>query len=807
MKTTLAWLETHLDTEAPLAAIVECLIMLGHDVEAVEERAKGLEPFIVARVVSAERHPNADRLKLCIVDTGAEQVQVVCGAPNAHTGMKGVFAPAGTVIPRTGALLQETQIRGLASRGMLCSAWELALGEDRAGIVELPDEAPVGARYAGFLGLDDPVLDIKVTPNRADCLGVRGLARDLAAAGLGRLKPLDTSPVAGRFVSPIAIRIEDSTACPLFLGRHLRGVTNRPSPPWLARRLEAIGLRPISALVDLTNFLTYDLNRPLHVFDAGKMRGDLVVRFARPGEKLLALNGREYDLDAEMTAIADDNGVLSLGGVIGGEATGCTAATSEVFVEAALFDPVRTAATGRKLNIASDARYRFERGVDPAFVRDGLEIATRLMLELCGGEASDIVVAGAEPEWRRQYRLRAGRTEGLGGLAVPPQRSAAILAALGCTVEAALGSPRDESRGAGPAGDLAVTPPSWRGDIEGEADLVEEVLRIEGYERIPAVPLPRDSALPRPAQDPARRRAELVRRTLAARGLVEVVAFSFISSRAAALFGGGKPELRLVNPISADLDEMRPSLLPGLLAAARKNADRGLADTALFELGPAYRDGTPEGQISVAAGLRSGRTGPRQWRAPPRPIDLFDAKADALAALAAARAPADNIQTGAEPPAWYHPGRAGTLRLGPRVLGAFGELHPAVLEALDLRAPAAGFEVFLDMAPEPRAGRARPPLELPVFQPIERDFAFVVDRDLAAETLLRAARGVDRRLVSEIRLFDVYEGAGLPEGKKSLAITVVLQPREHTLTDAEIEGFSKRLVAVVEKATVGRLRG
>jgi tRNA-binding EMAP/Myf-like protein len=517
MKTTLAWLETHLDTEAPLAAIVECLIMLGHDVEAVEERAKGLEPFIVARVVSAERHPNADRLKLCIVDTGAEQVQVVCGAPNAHTGMKGVFAPAGTVIPRTGALLQETQIRGLASRGMLCSAWELALGEDRAGIVELPDEAPVGARYAGFLGLDDPVLDIKVTPNRADCLGVRGLARDLAAAGLGRLKPLDTSPVAGRFVSPIAIRIEDSTACPLFLGRHLRGVTNRPSPPWLARRLEAIGLRPISALVDLTNFLTYDLNRPLHVFDAGKMRGDLVVRFARPGEKLLALNGREYDLDAEMTAIADDNGVLSLGGVIGGEATGCTAATSEVFVEAALFDPVRTAATGRKLNIASDARYRFERGVDPAFVRDGLEIATRLMLELCGGEASDIVVAGAEPEWRRQYRLRAGRTEGLGGLAVPPQRSAAILAALGCTVEAALGSPRDESRGAGPAGDLAVTPPSWRGDIEGEADLVEEVLRIEGYERIPAVPLPRDSALPRPAQDPARRRAAQVRRTQAAR--------------------------------------------------------------------------------------------------------------------------------------------------------------------------------------------------------------------------------------------------------------------------------------------------
>ncbi|HZU90008.1 MAG TPA: phenylalanine--tRNA ligase subunit beta [Stellaceae bacterium] len=795
MKTTLAWLKTHLETDAPLAAIVDRLVMLGHDVEGIEDRAKGLEPFLVAHVVAAERHPNADRLQLCLVDTGAERVQVVCGAPNAHTGMKGVFAPVGTVIPRTGAPLKETVIRGVASRGMLCSAFELGLGEDREGIIELPDDAPLGARYTSFLGLDDPVLDVKVTPNRADCLGVRGLARDLAAAGLGRLKPLDASPVAGRFVSPIGVRIADLTACPLFLGRHLRGIGNGPSPPWLARRLEAIGLRPISALVDLTNFLTYDLNRPLHVFDAGKVEGDLVVRLARPGEKLLALNGREYDLDPEITAIADANGVLSLGGVIGGEATGCTAATTEVFIEAALFDPVRTAATGRKLAIASDARYRFERGVDPAFVRDGLEIATRLALELCGGEASDIVVAGAEPEWRRRYVLHARRMASLGGLAVPPERSAAILEALGCAVETA------------PAGDLAVEPPSWRGDIAGEADLVEEVLRVEGYERIPAVPLPRETALPCPALDPARRRAELVRRTLAARGLVEAVTFSFISSREAALFGGGKPELRLVNPISADLDEMRPSLLPGLLAAARKNADRGFADTALFELGPLYRDDTPEGQRLVAAGLRSGRTGPRQWRLPPRPVDLFDTKADALAALAAARAPADNIQTGGEPPVWYHPGRAGTLRLGPRLLGAFGEVHPAVLEAFDLRGPVAGFEVFLDAVPEPRAGRGKPPLELSPLQPIERDFAFVVDRELAAETLLRAARGVDRRLVSEIRLFDVYEGPELPQGKKSLAITVTLQPRERTLTEAEIEGFSKRLVAAVEKATGGKLRG
>src|SRR5579875_1606053 len=423
MKTTLAWLKTHLETDAPLAAIVDRLIMLGHDIEAVEERARGLEPFIIARVVSAERHPSADRLQLCLVDTGAERVQVVCGAPNARAGIKAVFAPPGTVIPRTGTVLQEARIRGVLSHGMLCSAWELGLGEDREGIIELPDSAPVGARYAGFLGLDDPVLDIKVTPNRADCLGVRGIARDLAASGLGRLKPLDTGPVAARFRSPIGIRIEDRSACPLFLGRHLRGVRNGPSPPWLARRLEAIGLRPISALVDLTNFLTYDLNRPLHVFDAGKLQGDLVIRLARPGERLLALNGRAYELDAEMTVIADAAGVQSLGGVIGGEASGCTEATSEVLIEAALFDPVRTAATGRKLNIASDARYRFERGVDPAFVRDGLEIATRLALELCGGEASEIIAAGAAPEWRRRYVLHAGRTESLGGLAVPPPRS------------------------------------------------------------------------------------------------------------------------------------------------------------------------------------------------------------------------------------------------------------------------------------------------------------------------------------------------------------------------------------------------
>ncbi|MBV8736908.1 MAG: phenylalanine--tRNA ligase subunit beta [Alphaproteobacteria bacterium] len=795
MKTTLDWLRAHLETDAPLAAIVERLIMLGHDVESVENRAAVLEPFIIAYVVSAERHPNADRLKVCVVDTGNGHVQVVCGAPNAHTGMKGVFAPAGTVIPRTGALLKESTIRGVASRGMLCSTYELGLGDDHAGIIEIAEDAPVGVKYADLLGLGDAVIDIKVTPNRADCLGVRGIARDLAASGLGCLKPLGTTPVPGVFGSPIGIEIEDLKACPLFLGRHLRGVHNGPSPEWLRRRLEAIGLRPISALVDITNFLTFDLSRPLHVFDAGRLDGSLVVRLAREGETLHALNGQEYALDPDVTVIADRTGVQSLGGVIGGEATGCTAVTTEVYIEAALFDPIRTAATGRRLNIASDARYRFERGLDPAFVRDGLEIATRLMLELCGGEASEVVTAGAAPDWRRCYVLRAERPASLGGQHVSPEESAAILHDLGCTVEPLT------------AGDLSVEPPSWRGDIEGEADLVEEVLRVKGYDQIPAVPLSREAALPRPALAPGRRRSELVRRTLAGRGLTEAVTFSFISTREAELFGGAKPELRLVNPISADLDAMRPSLLPGLVAAVRRNADRGYPDTALFELGPLYRDDTPEGQLLAASGVRAGQKGPKHWRSPSGPVDLYQAKEDALAALAAMGAPADNVQTNAEPPAWFHPGRAGVLRLGPTVLGVFGELHPAVIEALDARPPIVGFEVFLDAVPEPRAGRAKPPLQLSVFQPIERDFAFIVDEALPAEALLRAARGVDRKLVSEIRLFDIYQGAGLPPGKKSLAITVRLQPQDRTLTDSEIEGFSKRLIAQVEKATGGQLRG
>jgi phenylalanyl-tRNA synthetase beta chain len=795
MKTTLSWLKSHLATNASLDDIVARLVMLGIEVEGVVDRAAALAPFRVAHVVSAEPHPNAERLRVCIVDTGSERLQVVCGAPNARTGMRGVFAPVGSTIPRTGLLLKQSMIRGVASNGMLCSGYEMGVSDDHDGIIELVPDAPVGESFAKVAGLDDAVIEVKVTPNRADCLGVHGIARDLAAAGLGKLILPDAAPVEGRFASPTWVHLAtlDQKACPLFIGRTIRGVRNGPSPRWLQDRLTAIGLRPISALVDITNFLTFDLNRPLHVFDTARIAGDLVVREARAGERIKALNGREYALDAQMTVIADDAEVLSLGGVIGGESTGCGETTTDVFVEAALFDPVRTAATGRKLSLQSDARYRFERGLDPAFVAPGMEIATRLILELCGGEPSAPVVAGAVPEWQRSYRLRPDRVATLGGVDLPGETQRRILEALGFGV-------------AETGGGLTVAPPSWRGDIEGEADLVEEILRVHGYDGIAAVPLERDTVLPRPALDPAQRRVGFVRRILAARGLVEAVTFSFMAAGDAALFGGVKPELRLINPISADLDVMRPSILPNLLAAARRNADRGLADSALFEVGAQYHDDTPEGQATVAAGLRHGQSGPRHWRDPGRPVDAFAAKADALAALAAAGTPTENLQASADPPAWYHPGRAGTLRLGAKVLAHFGEVHPAVLAACALKGPAAGFEVFLDAVPPPRKARGRAPLKLSPFQPVERDFAFLVPADLPAETLLRAARGVDRTLIAEIRLFDVYAGAGLPAGRKSLAITVVLQPEEATLTDEQIEAFSIRLVAQVAKATGGELR-
>jgi phenylalanyl-tRNA synthetase beta chain len=653
------------------------------------------------------------------------------------------------------------------------------------------------------LGLDDPVIDIAVTPNRADCLGVRGIARDLAAAGLGTLKPRMVEPVPGRFKSPIGVKIDlapdIANACPLFVGRLIRGVKNGPSPKWLQVRLAAIGLRPISALVDMTNFMTLDANRPLHVFDADTLAGGITVRLARAGEKVLALNGKEYVLDGSETAIADDDGALGLGGVIGGVSSGCTEGTTNVFIEAALFDPMRTAATGRRHQIVSDARYRFERGLDPAAVIEGMEAATRLVMELCGGEPSELVVTGKPPDWHRSYTLRLARIHALGGVDVPRDEAVRILAALGFAVAMAQGG----------EGVLAVTPPSWRGDVQGEADLVEEIVRIHGYERIPAVPLPRDTALPLPALNPSQRRARDARRAMAGLGLTEAVTFSFMSSGHAALFGAGNAALRLANPISAELDMMRPSILPNLLLAAKRNADRGLTDAGLFEVGPQYSDDTPSGQALVATALRSGASLPRHWGAPSRPIDALDAKGDALGLLAALGLAIDNVQVTTDAPDWYHPGRSGVVRLGPKTtLAYFGEIHPAVLAKLDVKGPAVGCEVFLGALPPPKAkaSKARPLLRLSPFQPVERDFAFVLDAGVAAEQVIKAAKSADKTLIAAVSVFDLYQGKGVPEGKKSLAISVKLQPTTRTLTDAEIEAVGQRIVAAVVKATGATLR-
>lgn len=798
MKFTLSWLKDHLETGATLDAIVERLTMLGLEVEGVEDRAKELAAFRIAHVVSAEKHPNADKLRVCMVDVGdgKDPVQVVCGAPNARTGLRGVFAPPGTHVPGTGVDLKVGTIRGVESRGMLCSERELKLSDEHNGIIELPEDAPVGASYAEWLGLNDPVIDISLTPDRADCAGVRGIARDLAAAGLGTLKPLAADPVPGGFPSPIGVTIEAPDACRMFVGRTIRGVRNGPSPKWLQDRLLAIGLRPISALVDITNLLTFDNARPLHVFDADTVRGGIVARFAREGETLKALNGKEYTLDPAVLVIADHERAEGIAGIVGGEPSGCSEGTVNVFLEAALFDPTLIARTGRRLGIESDARYRNERGIDPAAVIEGAERATRLILDLCGGEASELVVAGAEPEWRRSLTLRLDRCATLGGVPVPADEQERILTALGCTL-----APQEH-------GTLSVVPPSWRADIHGEADLVEEVLRVKGFDAIPATPLPRLTAMTKPALTPKQRRTGTAKRVLAARGMSEAVTWSFLAPAVAEAFGGGAEALRLVNPISADLTVMRPSVLPNLIQAAGRNADRGYPDVALFEVGAAFRDPSPTGQDQVAAGVRAGRAVPRHWLEKTRAVDVYDAKADALALLEALGAPSANLQVSTDAPAWYHPGRSGCLRLGPTVIARFGEIHPAILETLKVEGPMVAFELFVDAVPLPKrkGGTARPLLQLSPFQPIERDFAFLVDAGVEVDRLVRAAKGADKALVKDVRVFDVYTGDRVGAGRKSVAISVTIQPSDRTLTEDDIDSLGQRLIAAVAKATGASLR-
>jgi phenylalanyl-tRNA synthetase beta chain len=801
VKFTLPWLKEHLDTIEPLSVIVDKLTMIGLEVERVEDKAALLKPFVIANVISAEKHPNADRLRVCMVDIGSGQpIQVVCGAPNARAGMKGVFSAPGTFIPGKNITLAVGTIRGVESRGMLCSAAELEISDDHDGIIELPADAPVGKSYADWAGVSDPVVEINLTPNRPDCTGVNGIARDLGATPIGDFKDRPPKQVKGTFPCPVKVAIEAPELCPAFGLRLVKGVKNGPSPDWLQKRLAAIGLRPINALVDITNFITVDRGRPLHVFDAGKVHGRLTVRRARNGESLLALDGKIYALDQGMCVIADEKGVESLAGIMGGEATGCSETTTDVLIESALWSEVNIAQTGRKLGVNSDARYRFERGVDPNFMLPGLELATQMVLELCGGTPSEIVVAGDPAPKETVVDFPLSELPRLAGIKLPLTEIRRVLEKLGFFI-------------AGQGEKVKVAVPAWRPDVHGRADIVEELVRIVGVDQVPSTPFPRGDAARKPVLTPIQNRTRKAKRALAARAMVEAVTWSFVSKREAELFGGGKPELALANPIALELSDMRPSLIPGLAMAAQKNADRGSADVALFEVGQIFKSDRPEDQFIAAGGVRralaKGSGIGRDWSRKTEPVDAFDAKADAFAALAAAGAPMQALQVVPGGPDWFHPGRSGTIQIGPQnVLGHFGELHPRALEALDAEGPLVAFEVILERTPEPKARgtRAKPALELSPFQPVERDFAFVVERDVKAADLVRAAQSADRKLIAGITVFDVYEGEGIAPGKKSIAIAVTLQPRDKTMTDTEIEALAAKIVAEVGKRTGGVLR-
>lgn len=807
MKFTLSWLKDHLDTGASLDEIVTTLTRIGLEVEGVEDKAAQLAPYVVASVISAEQHPNADRLRVCMVDLGdGAPIQVVCGAPNARTGMKSVFAPPGTYIPGKKITLGVGTIRGVESRGMLCSAAELEISDDHEGIIDLPADAPVGMPYASYAQLDDPVIEINLTPNRPDCTSIHGIARDLAAAGLGKLKASAVPLVRGEGESPVSVTLdfaaEDRHLCPMFALRLVRGVSNGPSPEWMQRRLKAIGLRPINALVDITNYVTFDRGRPLHVFDAKKVKGNLTVRRGRKGEEVLALDGRTYALDEDAVVIADEAGVESIAGIMGGEHSGCDETTTDVLIESALWDPRNIARTGRRLGIITDARYRFERGVDPLFCRPGLDLATRLVIDLCGGVATEAIIAGAPPDDDRVIDFPWSETKRLSGLDVPRPEAKVILEDLGFTL-------------VGTGDRVKVAPPSWRPDVEGKADLVEEITRIYGVDRIVPTPLPRvTDGVVRPVLTLLQKRTRLAKRTLAARGLIEAVTWSFIAKNEAVLFGGGHESLALANPIAADLSDMRPSLLPGLLKAAQRNADRGFGDVALFEVGQTFDTDEPEGQSMKAAAVRRGTARAagvgRHWDGGAVAVDAFDAKADALALLTSLGVPTGGLQVVPGGPDWFHPGRSATLQFGPKgIVGAFGEVHPKILRALDLKGPLVAFEINLEALPPPKAKptKIKPKLTLSDFQPVTRDFAFVVGRDVPAADVVRAAQGAERQLIAGIDVFDVYEGTGIEAGKKSVAIAVTLQPTEKTLTDAEIDAVSQKIVGEVAKKTGAVLRG
>ncbi|MGR3465709.1 phenylalanine--tRNA ligase subunit beta [Limimaricola sp.] len=797
MKFTLSWLKDHLDTTATVDEIAEALTDLGLEVEGIENPAAALENFVLGKVVAAEKHPDADKLQICRVDLPGGEDQIICGAPNARQGITVVVARPGTYVPGPDFTIGVGKIRGVESHGMMCSERELGLGDAHEGIIELPS-GEVGQSFADWLAENDPakvdpVIEIAITPNRGDALGIRGIARDLSARGVGTLKPLAVNSVQGGYDSPIDVEIATDTrdGCPIFAGRLIRGVKNGPSPDWLQDRLRAIGLRPISFLVDVTNYVTYDLNRPLHVFDADKVAGNLRVHRAAGGESFTALDDKEYALEKGMIVISDDNGVESLAGIMGGLDTGVTEETTNVFVESALWNPVQIALTGRALRIHSDARQRFERGIDTDFVTTGLQIAVRMIVDHAGGDASKMVIAGSTPDNSRAYRHDPKRVTKLVGMDIPAKQQRETLDRLGFRLD----------------GDMAHVP-AWRSDIMGEADLVEEVARVASLSKLKGVPLPRPEGVAKPVLTPMQARLSKARRTTAALGYDECVTYSFIDAEAAALFGGGSDATRLENPISSEMSHMRPDLLPGLLRAAARNQARGQGDLALFEAGHVFFGGEPGEQRLAVAGLLTGKTGPKDVHGASRPVDLFDVKADAEAVLASMGAPAKvQILRGGE--GWWHPGRHGRICLGPKkVLGVFGELHPKVLSALDVKGPAVAFVLFPEEVPLPRQnGAARAAFTPPSLQPVERDFAFVVDAKVEALTLVNAAQGADKALISDVRVFDQFQGGSLGEGRKSVAITVRLQPVDKTLTEKEIEAVGAKIVDKVAKATGGELRG
>ena len=797
MKFTLSWLKQHLETTATLDQIVDALTRVGLEVEGVENPGEKLAAFTVARVLSAERHPQADKLQVLSVDAGNGPLQVVCGAPNARAGLVGVFGAPGAYVPGLDVTLKVAAIRGVESNGMMCSTRELELGDDHDGIIELPADAPIGTPYPDYAGLTDPVFDVAITPNRQDCMGVRGIARDLAAAGLGTLKPLVADPVAGEGAGP-DVRTDDREGCPVFFAQTVAGVVNGESPDWMRRRLTAIGQKPISALVDITNYVMIDLGRPLHVYDRAKLSGGLVARKANAGEQVLALNGKTYTLDAGMTVIADDAQVHDIGGIMGGEHSGVAADTTDVLIECAYFDPDHIARTGQKLLLTSDARSRFERGVDPAFLDDGLAIATRLVLDICGGTASGVSRSGEPPVAPRIVRYDPRLCADLGGLHVAPERQARILLSLGFSV-GAISAPDAYSDAlfATIEGAWPVTVPSWRRDVDGPADLVEEVVRIEGIDMIPSTPLPRMPGVATPTATPEQKLERRARRAAATRGLDEAVTWSFLSEAEAAPFGGGA--WTLANPISEDLKVMRPSLLPGLLAATARNLKRGAQSVRLFEVGRRY---LAEAERPTLGVILAGDRRARGWQdGKAAGFDAYDAKAEALALLAAAGAPVDNLQVMGEAGEAWHPGQSGTLRLGPKtVLASFGMLHPSVLKAFDLDGAVAGLELYLDAIPPKRAsGFARPVYTPPALQAVRRDFAFLVPTTLAADTLVRAVKGADKAAIISARVFDVFTGAGVEDGHKSVAVEIVLQPSAKSFTDEELKAVADKVVAAAAK--------